>query len=121
MDEAKSIAIQALDSAKSAHKRIDEQGEKLENLSNVYVALTKVDDKVNNVVEDVSEIKCDMKEIKDKPNKILEKIGMTIIACIVTAVITFLLAKLGLKEGGNDYENKQRNDSAYSNVSYSIN
>lgn len=56
-------------SDKSAHHRIDEHDEQIKELSNVYVALTKVDDKVTNVENDVSEIKDDLKEIKEKPAK----------------------------------------------------
>lgn len=55
--------------SKSNMKRLNEHGAKIEELSNVYVALTKVDDKVSNVENDVSEIKKDLKDIKEKPSK----------------------------------------------------
>lgn len=50
-------------------KRLDDCDEKIRELSNVYVALTKVDDKVSNVENDVSEMKKDLKDIKEKPLK----------------------------------------------------
>ena len=74
-------------SDKSAHHRIDEHDEQIKELSNVYVALTKVDDKVTNVEKDVSEIKGDLKEIKEKPSKNWDKVVTTIIGTIVGALV----------------------------------
>lgn len=54
---------------KSNTKRLDEHEEQIKELSNVYIALTKVDDKVSNVENDVSEMKKDLKDIKEKPSK----------------------------------------------------
>ena len=42
---------------KSNTHRIDEHDKQIRKLSDVYVALTKVDDKVTNVENDVSEMK----------------------------------------------------------------
>jgi len=55
--------------SKSNTKRLDEHEEQIKELSNVYVALTKVDDKVSNVENDVSEMKKDLKDIKEKFRK----------------------------------------------------
>ena len=65
--------------SKSNTKRLDEHDEQIKELSNVYVALTKVDDKVTNVENDVGEIKKDLNEnlaqdISDKkPFKLKER------------------------------------------------
>lgn len=64
---------------KSAHHRLDEHEHKINDLSNVYVALTKVNDKVENVENDVSEMKSDIKEIKDKPSKRWDTIVVALI------------------------------------------
>ena len=77
--------------AKSNSKRLDEHEEKLEKLSNVYVALTQVDNKVTNVESDVSEIKKDMKEIKEKPSKNYDAIKM----CIITSIISLIIGTGG--------------------------
>lgn len=74
-------------SEKSAHHRLDEHESKINELSNVYVALTKVDDKVTSVEKDVSEMKCDIKDIKDKPRKNWDKVIHTIIVTIVSAIV----------------------------------
>ena len=49
---------------KSNTKRLDEHDKKLEELSDVYIALTKVNDKVDNIDNDVKEIKIDKKELE---------------------------------------------------------
>ena len=74
------------DRAKSNTKRLDEHDEQIKELSNVYIALTKVDDKVSNVENDVSEIKNDLKDIKEKPAKNWDKIISTMIGTIVGAL-----------------------------------
>ena len=83
--------------SKSNTKRLDEHAKKIEELSDVYIALTQVNDKVNTIDTDVKEVKKDIQEIKDKPAKRYE----TIIGCVITAIISiiigFLFAKLGLK------------------------
>lgn len=83
--------------SKSNTKRLDEHDSQLKKLSNVYVALTKVDDKVTNVENDVGEIKKDLKDIKDKPSKKMDQIWGYIVGGILGAIITFLAIKLGLK------------------------
>lgn len=74
------------DRSKSNTKRLDEHDEQIKELSNVYIALTKVDDKVTNVENDVSEIKSDLKDIKEKPAQNWDKIVTTIIGTIVGAL-----------------------------------
>lgn len=51
---------------KSNTKRINEHDVQIKELSNVYVALTKVDDKVTNVENDVSEIKTEIKKGREQ-------------------------------------------------------
>lgn len=83
--------------SKSNTKRIDEHDEKIEKLENVYVALTKTNDKVDKIESDVSEMKTDLKEIKDKPSKKLDLIWGYMVAAIIGGLIGFVLVKLGLK------------------------
>lgn len=83
--------------SKSNTKRLDEHDRKLEELSDVYVALTKVNDKVDNIDNDVSEIKSDIKEIKDKPNKRMDQIWGYIVSTLLGGIIGFILIKLGMK------------------------
>lgn len=85
------------DRCKSNTKRLNDHDRKLEELSDVYIALTKVNDKVDKVEENLSEIKDDIKEIKDKPNKRMDQLWGYIVSAIVGGVIGYVLLKLGLK------------------------
>ena len=83
--------------SKSNTKRLDEHDKKIDDLSNVYVALTKVNDKVENVENDVSEMKQDLKDIKEKPSKRLDQIIGYIISALIGGIISYMLLKIGLK------------------------
>lgn len=82
---------------KSNTKRLDEHDKKIEELSDVYIALTKVNDKVDNIDTDVSEIKKDIKDIKDKPSKKIDQITGYILSATIGGLIGYILLKLGLK------------------------
>lgn len=82
--------------AKSNTKRLDEHDKQIKELSNVYVALTKVTDKVDNVEKDVTEMKDDIKEIKDKPVKRYDGIIDKIIFTVLGIVIAYIFSKIGM-------------------------
>lgn len=77
--------------------RIERHEEKISKLSDVYIALTKVTDKVDNVEKDISEVKSDIKEIKEKPAKKWESVVSQIISILVATIAGYFLAKVGLK------------------------
>lgn len=83
--------------SKSNTKRLDEHDEQIKELSNVYVALTKTNDKVDKIESDVSEIKVDLKDIKEIPKKKLDSIWGCIVSAIIGGIIGFIFFKLGLK------------------------
>lgn len=83
--------------SKSNTKRLDEHDDKIQELSNVYVALTKTNDKVDKIESDVSEMKTDLKEIKSEPKKKMDLIWGYIVSAVVGGIISLVLVKLGLK------------------------
>lgn len=83
--------------SKSNTKRLDEHDKKIEELSDVYIALTKVNDKVDIIDSDMKEVKSDIQEIKDKPAKRYETIITYIITTIIAGILGFLFAKLGMR------------------------
>lgn len=83
--------------SKSNAKRLDEHDKRLEELSDVYIALTKVNDKVDNIDNDVNEIKQDIKEIKEKPNKRLDLIWGYIVSTLIGGIVGFILINVGMK------------------------
>ncbi len=95
--------------SKSNMKRLDEHDEQIKELSNVYVALTKVDDKVSNVENDVSEMKKDLKDIKEKPSKNWDNLKWLIVTRNCNSSSGFLFGKIGVVEGSEKYEKINRN------------
>ncbi len=83
--------------SKSNTKRLNEHDKKIEELSDVYIALTKTNDKVENIETDVKDIKTDIKEIKDKPSKRLEQIIGYVLSALLCGLVGYVLARLGLK------------------------
>lgn len=83
--------------SKSNSKRLDAHEKDIAKLSDVYIALTKMDDKVNAIDSDVKEIKSDIQVIKDKPAKRIDTIITCIITAIIAGVIGFVFARLGIK------------------------
>lgn len=72
--------------------KLNDHEQKIEKLSDVYIALTKVNDKVGNVENDVSEMKADIKVIKEKPEKRFENIVDTILKTVVGAIAGAVIA-----------------------------
>ena len=96
--------VQVEQRSKSNTKRLDEKESKdkeqynrISALSDVYIALTKVNDKIDNLENNMSEIKSDVKDIKARPEKRYEQIWGYVIGGMITAVISFILTYLKLK------------------------
>lgn len=81
--------------SKSNTKRLDEHDDKIGKLENVYIALTKMDGRVEKVECDVSEIKTVVKEINPNKSKALK--WDKLIDYLFYAILAFCLWKLGLK------------------------
>lgn len=91
------LLVETNQRCKNNEKRLDEHDKKIKELSDVYIALTKVNDKVDVIDADVKVIKTDIEDIKNKPAKRIETIISCLISAIVAGVIGFLFARLGLK------------------------
>ena len=83
--------------SKSNTRRLDEHDIKIAKLTDVYVALTQVSDKVNVIDDDVKEIKSDLQDIKEKPTKRYEQVVGYILSALVGVIIALVFAKIGLK------------------------
>lgn len=86
--------------SKSNVKRLDEHDCQLKELTNVYVALTKMDTKVANVETDVSEIKGDIKSLKSSASEPTKEKALKwdkLIDYIFYAVLAYALFRLGIK------------------------
>lgn len=90
--------------SKSNTKRLDEidsknaeQDRKIIELSDIYIALTKVDAKLDNVEKICTKNASDIEVIKSKPGKKLDLIWGYIVAGIIAGLITFTFTILGMK------------------------
>jgi SMC interacting uncharacterized protein involved in chromosome segregation len=88
------MAKEALDSAKSAHHRIDELDEKVEDIRGLANAMGRMDEKIGNLKSDVDEIKTDVKSISARPGRWWDKLVAAIIGAIGAGVATAILAAI---------------------------
>lgn len=86
------LAQEALDSAKSAHKRIDGLERKVEDIHSLTAAMARVDEKVNGLDGDVKEIKADVKAITARPGMWWDKLAAAIIGAVGVGVAAAVLA-----------------------------
>lgn len=98
------MITEAMDSAKSAHKRIDamehnfeKTDQKMETIYDLTVSVKEIALETKAMREDVNKIETRVNEIEEKPSKRYEGIVTNIISCIVTAVVTYFLIKMGVK------------------------
>lgn len=98
MEEKYLTRMVALETKLEQHsKQLDEHGQKLNEISDMYVALTTVNNKIENVETVVSEMKDDIKDIKGKSEKRMDLIWGYVVSTLITAVVTYVLCQIGLK------------------------
>lgn len=83
--------------SKSNTIRLDDLEKRQDNLDELVGTVKVLAVREENVETDVKEIKSDVKNLTNKPAKKLESITQTIIAVIVTALITYILSTIGIK------------------------
>lgn len=87
-------AGQALDSAKSAHHRINELEEEVKDIRSLTAAMARVDEKVDGLDSDVKEIKSDVKAITDRPGRWWNKLIAAVIGAIGAGIAAAILAQI---------------------------
>jgi TPP-dependent trihydroxycyclohexane-1,2-dione (THcHDO) dehydratase len=86
------IAQEALDSAKSAHRRIDGLEAEVKDIRGLTAAMARVDQKVDGLDSDVKEIKADVKVITSRPGKWWDKLVAAAIGAVGTGIVAAILA-----------------------------
>ena len=81
----------------SKDKKDDEQDKKIIELSDIYIALTKTNDKIDHIETICTNNAKDIKELKDKPTKRLDLLWGYVVSTIVTVLITYTLTIMGLR------------------------
>ena len=95
--EEKERIVKVEESTKQAHKRLDMMEHKFENMYDLTLSVKEIALEIRAMREDVNKIETRVNAIEEKPGKRYDSIITTIISCIVTAVVTFFLVKLGVK------------------------
>ncbi|WOC32829.1 MULTISPECIES: hypothetical protein [Caproicibacterium] len=88
------IAVQAWESSKSAHHRIDELEAEVKDIRGLTAAMATVNTKVDGLESDVREIKTDVKSISARPVQWWDKLIAGIIGAIGTGVAAAILSLL---------------------------
>lgn len=84
------------DRAQSNSHRIDELEKRQDNLDDLAASVKLLAYREESVEKDVKEIKTDVKSLTGKSGKMFDTIVEKIILCIITAIVVYLLAKVGL-------------------------
>ena len=92
MDEVEKIAQDALNSAKSAHHRIDGLEKEVGDLRVLTTAVGKMGERLEGVKSDVEEIKSDVKDINSRPGKMQDKIVAAALTALATGLVGAILA-----------------------------
>ena len=96
MEDLEKKLQEALDSSKSAHKRIDRIERRQDDLEGLTKAFSVMQNEQEHIKTDVEEIKDDVKHLVSKPAKRWDGMIDKAIAVIVGAVLGFLLTGGGL-------------------------
>ena len=98
MDEAEATRIhqEILDLAKSNKHRIDEIEEEMKEQRELITAVNNLATEQKYIKTALDEMKTDVKEIKEKPGRRWDGALDKIVMIILAAVVTYMLAQVGL-------------------------
>ncbi|MEI3355665.1 MAG: hypothetical protein V8R81_01025 [Clostridia bacterium] len=90
------MIIEANQSAKSAHHRLDSLESEIGEIKELTIAVKEIAMETKATREDVNDMNSRLKAVEEKPGKNWESLIKTIITGIATAVLGYFLAKFGL-------------------------
>lgn len=93
-EDAELLAMQAYDSAKSAHKRLDALEQKVEDIHELTSAVSRVNQKVDDLVGDMGEIKADVKKVTERPGQWWDKLIAAALGAVASGLVAALLAQI---------------------------
>lgn len=96
MENIEKMVQEALDSTKSAHKRIDRMEKRQDNLDGLTKAFSVLQNEQEHIKTDVGEIKDDVKQLVSKPAKRYDAIIDKVVLSLVGAFVGFVLCKIGM-------------------------
>lgn len=81
---------------RSALKRIDEQKKLVETVQSIALSVERVTNSLKNTDAKVNKMSGDLEEIKGRAGKRLDSITGAVIAAVLSGLVGFLLARLGM-------------------------
>lgn len=92
--DVENTAQQALDSARSAHHRIDKLENDVKDVHELAEAMAGMQKEMSNVKDDVSEIKETVSTLKNKPAQFWNTLVIAIITAIASGLVGFFIAHI---------------------------
>ena len=93
-DEVYQTAKEALDSAKSAHHRIDELAQEVKDIHSLTAAMATVNEKVDNLDKSLGELKDNVKALTSRPGKWWDSLVGYGMAAVIAALVGLLFAHI---------------------------
>lgn len=91
-EDAKLMAQQAYDSARSAHKRLDTLEKEVSDIHELTASMKAVSEKVDNLTGDMNEIKADVKQFRQRPAQLWDKLAFAAVGAIASGLVGALLS-----------------------------
>jgi uncharacterized phage infection (PIP) family protein YhgE len=93
-EDAKLMAQQAYDSARSAHKRLDTLEKEVSDIHELTASMKVMNEKVDDLTGDMIEIKTDLKKFSQRPAQLWDKLVAAAIGAIGSGLVGALLAQI---------------------------
>ena len=81
-------------SVHSAHKRLDDQEKKLDDIHTLAVGVARLDEEMENIKADVGEIKDDVKKVTARPGQWWDKLIAAAIGAVASGIIAAVLSQV---------------------------
>lgn len=94
MEQDNNIAIQALDSAKSAHHRLDRLEDEVKDIHDLATSMAATRQEMSGVQADIREIKQSVSKLTARPGVWWDKLAAAAIGAAATGVVTAVLAQI---------------------------
>lgn len=94
MDQDNTIAVQALDSAKSAHHRLDRLENEVKDIHDLAAAMAATRQEMSGVQADIREIKQSVSKLTARPGIWWDKLAAAAIGAVATGLVTAILAQI---------------------------
>lgn len=92
--DVQETAVQALDSAKSAHHRIDSLETEVKDVHELAIAMAETRKEVTGMKDDIGEIKDSVAALTGHPAQLWNTLVIAVITALVSGAIGFVIAQL---------------------------